>query len=197
MTDTTSPELVDRFDAAAALSRAGRHEEALALWNQLLEPDAEEVARRRREGAPMMSGRFLGVSLMRRAWVLMDLGRHADARAALEATIVEACLSQLTTTELYEYFFSLANCCGQVGDLRAMDRAMTRAIHLAADELGDAARCQLCWHNLMQWGRRAEAWRYLAKECPTAVRFAENAGLARLAAEARSTLAEALERLSR
>lgn len=196
MPDLISPELIDRFNRAVALSRAGRHEEALLIWNGMLAPDAEEVARRRREGPPVMSGRFLGVSHMRRAWVLMDLGRHAEARAALEATIVEACLGQLTTDELYEYFFSLANCCGQMKDIEAMDHAMTRALHLAAAELGDPARCERCWHNLMQWGRRAGAWKYLAKECTTAVRFAENAGLPRLAAEARRTLDEARKRLS-
>lgn len=191
MTDLTSPELIQRFNRAAGLAREERYEESLAEWTRLLEPDEVEVARRRRDGGPTVSGRFLGLAHMRRAWVLMDLDRHAEARAELESTIVEACLSQLSIAELYEHYFSLANCCGAVGDIDAMDVAFSRALHLAAEELGDVSRCLLCWNNLIEWATRAGAWAYVERECPTALRFADNTRQPRLADRARRALAEA------
>jgi len=191
MTSLTSPELIDQFNAAAGLAREGRYEASLAVWNALLEPDAEEIARREREGPAMMSGRFLGLAHMRRAWAMMDLDRHADARDALESEIMLACLGQLQTEELYEYYFSLGNCHGALGEIAPMDVALSRALHLAAEHLGDPERCVRCWTNLMHWAEAHRAWAYLTRECPSAIQLAENTGQSRLAKRARRSLAKA------
>ena len=71
-----SPELIERFNKAAQLAREGKYEESLAEWNLLLFPSKEE----KRINSRMMSGHFLGIAMMRRAWVLIDLKNYKEAK---------------------------------------------------------------------------------------------------------------------
>lgn len=177
-----SQELIDQFNRAAALARKGRLEDSLEAWNALLEP------RERPARAGLVTGHFLGVACMRRAWVLMDLGRYADARARLEEPIMRALLSQLGTEDLYEYYYSYGNTLGNLGDIPAMDEAFTRALGLAAEELGDLGRCLRTWHFLLTHALSASAWDYLLQEAPRAMIFARNTGAAALLREADTAL---------
>ena len=180
--DLTSPELVEQFNHAATLARQGEYDASLAAWDRLVGPGR---GRDRPPGRRVMTGEFLGVATMRRAWVLMDLGRHEEALRALKDPVMEACLSQLRAEDLYEYHFSLGNTLGTLGQIRKMDRRLTMALNIAAEELGDLERCCRTWSNLMRHAERARAWRYLERESRRAVTFAANTGARALSFEAR------------
>jgi tetratricopeptide (TPR) repeat protein len=170
MPDLTSPEIIDQFNSAAKLARDGKYEESLDEWNKLLEPSKKK----KKKPGLMMSGEFLGTAMMRRAWVLMDLGRYEDARREFEDDVMQACLGQFTLETLFEYFFSYGNTLGQLGDIKKMDDALSRALGIAAEELGDLSRCAMVWNNLLVYAERKEDWKYLEKESKNAVTFAEN-----------------------
>lgn len=172
--DLVSPELIEQFDRAAGLAREGRLVESLAAWDVLLGPHP-------RDGAPRVaSGRFLGVARMRRAWVLMDLGRYPEARRVLEEDVMRALLGQFAPDDLFEYFFSYGNTLGELREIEAMDRALSRALAIAAEELRDITRCENAYRNLVDYGCEAGAWEYLLEQCPDAIEFAKNHELARL-----------------
>ena len=190
--DLTSPELVELFNHAATLARQGDYEASLVAWDRLV---GSGRGRDRPAGRRVMTGEFLGVATMRRAWVLMDLGHHEEALLALKEPVMEACLSQLRTEDLYEYHFSLGNTLGTLGRIRKMDRQFTMALNIAAEELGDLERCCRTWSNLMRHAERARAWRYLERESRRAVTFAANTGTRALSFEARFRHAVALHGL--
>lgn len=187
-----SPELIALFNEAADFARSGRFEDSLETWNRLLEPgrDGNQPTR-------FISGDFLGQACMRKAWVLMDLGRHAEARRVFEDPVLRGCLGQFSLSVLYEYFFSYGNTLGNLGDIAAMDDALTRAMNIAADELGDPARMHLCWSNLLEWAEGARAWEYLDVETITCIQFASNVGDKLLEIKAKLARALALARLGR
>jgi tetratricopeptide (TPR) repeat protein len=124
---------------------------------------------------------------MRKAWVLMDLRRYDDARRAFEDGVLEACLGQFSLEVLYEYFFSYGNTLGSLGEIDAMDDKLSRAMGIAAEELGDYERLRQCWRNLLQHATAAGAWSYLARECESCVRLAGNRNDEELAELARGT----------
>lgn len=177
-----SPELIAQFNRAAGLARRGRYEDSLAAWNALLEPES------RPEELQFVTGHFLGVAHMRRAWVLMDLGRYPEARARLEEPLMQALIGQFEPEDLYEYYYSYGNTLGNLGEIRAMDEALTRALHLAATELGDLSRCLRTWHFLLAHALAARDWAYLLEEAPRAAIFARNTGATALLEEAESAL---------
>jgi len=121
-----------------------------------------------------MSGRFLGIAMLRRAWVLMNLKNYKEARQALEDDVMKACLGQFSLEELYEYFFSYGNTLGELEDIDGMNDAFSRALKIASEELNDLSRCELTWTNLMLFAERAQAWEYLEGESRNAQFFAKN-----------------------
>ena len=121
-----------------------------------------------------MSGHFLGIAMLRRTWVLMDLKNYKEARQALEDDVMKACLGQFSLEELYEYFFSYGNTLGELEDIDGMNDAFTRALQIAAEELSDLSRCELTWTNLMLFAERAQAWKYHEGESMNAQIFAKN-----------------------
>ncbi len=80
MSILTDPELIRRFDRAAALSSAGEHQAALEAYEQILE---------NREGLEkfIVSGEFLASVELRKVYCLMDLGRYEDAKALCEGQL--------------------------------------------------------------------------------------------------------------
>jgi len=168
-----SPELIETFNRAAHLARDKKFEESLAEYNKILEPSKEEKADTDRKVA--MTGEFLGVTMIRKAWVLMDMKRYKDAKTVFEDKVLDACLGQLDMQTLYEYFFSYANALGELGDIKGMDDKFSRALGIAAKELNDKAKCFQCWSNLMTYAFKAQDWEYLELESATAKVFAANA----------------------
>jgi len=164
MADTpeVSPELVKKFNEAAALAREGKSEEAVAAWDRLLDPPAE--------GAP---GDFLGLAQLRKAWALMDLERYAEALAIFEGEALTSLLAHFDPDALFWYFFSYGNTLGSLGRIEEMDEQLTRALGLAGRELDDVQRCQMCWQNMMLFAEEHEAWEYLEQEASNGLGFAD------------------------
>ncbi len=181
MSEVISPELIEQFNNAAQLAREGKYEESLAEWNRLLFPSKED----KQDKSKMMSGHFLGIAMMRRAWVLIDLKKYEEAKRVFEEDIMKACLGQFSMHELYEYFFSHGNTLGELSDLDGMDDAFSRAINIATKELGDLSRCKLTWMNLMIYAEKVQAWEYLERESKNVLTFAENSNSEILAFEAK------------
>jgi tetratricopeptide (TPR) repeat protein len=171
MSGLVSPEFIEMFNKAAGLAREGKFEESLAAWNELLDPEKE-----RDKDLPTLSmtGEFLGVAMMRKAWVLMDLERYEDALEVFEDDLMQACLGQFDLETLFEYYFSYGNTLGNLRNIDAMDDAFSRALGIAAEELGDMTRCLNTWMNLMEYALQSEAWKYLERESRNAQAFSEN-----------------------
>lgn len=182
---TISPELIEQFNHAAGLARQGRYEASLSAWDALLGPP-EQLRETR-----VVTGHFLGVAHMRRAWVLMDLERYAEAREALDAPLMRALVTQFTPADLFEYHYSLGNVLGNLGAIAPMDQAFTVALHLAATELGDLERCLRTWRFLIRHALAAGAWAYLLEEAPRAMIFGRNTGSSALVEEAERALESA------
>lgn len=188
-TDTLiSPRYIQLFNQAATLARESRFEDSLAVWETLLG---------KQDGKGVMTGDFLGQAMMRKAWVLMDLERWQQAREVLEDKVLEACLGQFSTANLYEYFFSYANVLGNLRQINEMDRAFSFAMRTAADGLSDHRRMRTCWNNLFFWAEKAKAWKFLQTEAAYCVTYARNEGDEQLETIAKLNRAMALHRQGR
>jgi len=187
-----SPQLIAQFNHAAGLVRAGNLDSALVEWDRLLNPTDEDKQETR-----VVTGDFIGQAYMRKAWVLMDLDRHAEAREVFEDEFLQACLGQFDLENLYEYYFSYANTLGDLAEIEPMDVAFSKAINIAADHLGDTRRMRLCWNNLLYWAEKAQAWKYILREVENCLQYAGNVGDDALAELAGLNKAYALARLGR
>jgi len=168
-----SPELIEIFNKGARLAREGKSEEALAEFDKILNPSKERKDENK-EKKIVITGEFLGVTMMRKAWILMDLERYEDAKKVFEDEVMEACLGQFEMGTLYDYFFAYGNTLGDLGDIKGMDDKLSRALGIASEKLGDRERCFQCWSNLLILGLKAKDWEYLEKESVNALTFAEN-----------------------
>jgi tetratricopeptide (TPR) repeat protein len=190
MADPVSAKLVEEFDRAASLASEGRLADSLAVWDALLAPA--------REGLPRIAtGDFLGQAMMRRAWVLMDLGHFEEARTALGSAELSACLGQFDPKVLYEYCFSYGNTLGTLGDLEGMEEQLSRALTIAAEELGDLARSEACWRAILVHATTCKAYELVAKEAASCLEFAHANNLVKLRFFAAIQRAEALLALDR
>ncbi len=193
-----SPQLIEEFNRATALVRKGDLEGALAVWDELLSYGSRSEKRAPPGGGQVcLTGEFLAQVTMRKAWVLMDLGRHEEALEALSSALMEACLSELSPEDLYEYHFSRANTLGALGRVELMHEQFDAALNLAARQLGDMDRCCQCWSNLMRHAENSEAWDDLEQQSRRALRFARNNGAEVLDFEARFRHVLALAGLQR
>lgn len=162
-TQLISEQLIARFNAAAELSREGKFDAALTAWDDLL------------AGSPgaVLTGNFLGQLYMRKAWALMDLGRYHEAREVFEHPVLQPCLGQFSTETLFECYYSYANTLGLIGDIPGMDNAFTKAMNLAAEQLGDTGRVSRCWNNLFTHAESVKAWSYILREVDTCIVYAD------------------------
>jgi tetratricopeptide (TPR) repeat protein len=166
-----SQQFIDVFNQAADLARAGQPAQALAMYNRLSEGrvsggDSDRV----------VTGEFLGVVELRRAYCLMDLERFSEARRVFESEHMQAFLTQFDYDNLYEYFFSYGNVLGNLGDVDQMDEMLSRALGIAAEHLGDLRKCESCWYYIMYWGKSAGKWQYLEEQCVGAHMFGRDNG---------------------
>jgi tetratricopeptide (TPR) repeat protein len=170
-----SKELIEIFNRAAGLAREKKFEESLAEYDKIINP-SKDVIKKRENQKVAMTGEFLGVAMMRKAWILMDMKRYKEAKEIFEDKVMEACLGQFDLETLYDYFFSYGNTLGDLGNIKGMDDKLSRALGIASTELGDRERCFTCWSSLLSLALRAEDWEYLEKESVAARTFAENSG---------------------
>ncbi|MEW6515374.1 MAG: hypothetical protein AB1439_00530 [candidate division FCPU426 bacterium] len=168
-----SPELIEMFNQAAKLAREEHYEESLALWEQILDPK-KRPGHQASDERMVVTGDFLGQSMLRKAWVLMDLERYPEAREVFASDLMEACLGQFELDILYEYFFSFGNTLGSLGDIEGMDDKLSRAMSIAAEELGDYQKLRQCWLNLLDHAARNRDWKYILRESDVCLKLAQN-----------------------
>lgn len=190
MATMTSQFYIDLFNKAAGFARAGQHEQALKVWEALLDP-TEEQKQEREKGA--MTGDFLGQAMMRKAWTLMDLERYEDARQVFEDGVMQACLGQFTPTILFDYFFSYGNTLGQLGEIETMQDRLNRAFGIAVQELEHAGSAVNVLNNAMIFAQRARDWEALEQESTDAIQFADRLDIGPLKARATLRLVLALK----
>ncbi|MDX2242991.1 MAG: hypothetical protein NW224_20110 [Leptolyngbyaceae cyanobacterium bins.302] len=166
---TINPTFIQRYNQAAALARAGQHQQALEAYQEILAPTPDATAPRD------VTGEFLAHIELGKLYCLMDLGRYDEAKTLCEnEQMQEALLEQLNMAGLFDYYFSYGNTLGHLGLTPEMDRAMTAALTLAADELGDMERCEQVWKWILRWGREHQQWDYLLEQCKLAHQFGIN-----------------------
>lgn len=162
---SVSPTFIKRFNQAAALAREGKYEEALEAYEKINDLfDNPEEAR-------MMTGEFMGMIELRKAYCLMDLERYEETRQLFESDILRAALGQFNKETLYDYFFSYGNVLGYLGLIEEMGNAMTKALNIAAEELDDLKRCENVWYWIMYCAKEHGEWKYLEEQCINAHKF--------------------------
>jgi tetratricopeptide (TPR) repeat protein len=156
---------VERFNEAAGLARQGRYEEALEAYDNIHAPFDDYTEER------VMTGEFMGMIEIRKAYCLMDLERYDEAREIFESKLVKAAVGQFNKATLYDYFFSYGNTLGYLGDIKKMDSVMHKALAITMQELDDQEKLQDVWYWIMYWAKQHEKWAYLEEQCINAHRI--------------------------
>ena len=92
-----SPKAVAIFNQAAELARAGKIQQALSMYESIINGTVipkDELA---------SMGELLGLVDLRRAYCLMDLRRYKEARDVLESRSMKKYLSQFDAETAYDY----------------------------------------------------------------------------------------------
>ena len=171
--------LIDAFNAAGAMARAGRHQEALGGYRNVL-----HLARK---GNLPASLEFLATTRMRAGFCLMDLGRYeeslqefAEARTHQKALSLEG---------RYELAFATGNALGALGRLQECFGSLIDAVSLAEDMDDYTDRPARCWMNILAHGDRAGDRAFVAEKAAIALNTARLRRMDGLAAVARRFLA--------
>jgi len=160
-----SKTFIERFDKAAALAREGKYEEASHAYDNIHAPFEDYNETR------VMTGEFMGMIELRKAYCLMDLKHYDEARRIFESKLVEAALGQFNKATLYDYFFSYGNTLGFLGAIKEMNRVMGKALQIAVHEPDDLKRCEDTWYWIMYWAKKHEKWVDLEEQCVNAHKF--------------------------
>jgi len=155
---------VERFNEAAGLASQGRYEDALEAYDNIHAPFDDYNEER------VMTGEFMGMIEIRKAYCLMDLERYDEARTIFESKLVKAALEQFNNATLYDYFFSYGNTLGYLGAIKKMDTVMNKALAIALQELDDLKKLEAVWYWIMYWAKKHEQWVYLEEQCISAHR---------------------------
>lgn len=159
---SVSRTFVERFNEAAGLARQGRYKEALEAFDNIHAPFDDYTEER------IMTGEFMGMIEIRKAYCLMDLGQYDEARKIFESKLVNAALGQFNKATLYDYLFSYGNTLGFLGDIEKMDGVMHKAMAIAAHELDDMQKLESVWYWIMFWANKHQKWTYLEEQCVNA-----------------------------
>jgi len=159
---SVSRTFVERFNEAAGLAHQGRYEEALEAYDNIHAPFDDYNEER------IMTGEFMGMIEIRKAYCLMDMERYDEARAIFESKLVKAALGQFNKASLYDYFLSYGNTLGYLGAIKKMDGVMCKALTIALGELDDLKKLETVWYWIMYWAKKHGQWAYLEEQCTNA-----------------------------
>ncbi len=162
---SVSTTFVERFNAAAALARDGRFEDALRAYAQIHAPFEDRTEDR------VMTSEFLGMIELGKAYCLIKIGSMQEAKALLESRTMETAHTQLPRKTQYEYYFLYGNTLGTLGMITEMDTVMKRALHVALHDLDDSTLCARAWHWILYWAKQHKDWVYLEEQCYAARAF--------------------------
>ena len=161
-----SPTFLARFRQAAALGAAGAHEDALKAYSAILAPFTDPHEPRE------VTAEFLATVELRKIYCLVALQRYEDAKALCEdQQMRETYVGQLETEGIYAYYFCYANILGALGQLPAMNQAMSAAIELALEPLKDLAKGEQAWKYRLQWEKTHQRWQDLLEQSKAAHQF--------------------------
>lgn len=122
-----SPELIELFNKAASLARNGEYSESVKTFDEVINA-------KNPDGKPyIVSGRFSGITHLRKSWALMDLEKYSEAKEMLENKNMKIFLGQFEPKDLYDYYFSYANILGNLGEVEKMKESFNKAIEIAED----------------------------------------------------------------
>lgn len=163
--------LIDRYNQAAKLIGERQHQQALEIFERILEPSEDS-------DKPLeVTAEFLGVVELRKIYCLTLLKRYEEAKTLCESNrMVEIYLDQLDMNALYDYFFLYGNVLGHLGQVAEMDRQMTIALKIASEHLGSLEKCELALKSLLDYGKANQSWDYLLEQSQYAHRFGINNG---------------------
>jgi hypothetical protein len=147
-----SPKYVERFNRAADLGRDGDLRVALRAYDQVFDPLPLGEA-------GVASEEFRAVVELRKAWLWMDLGKHAKACIVLEEGVI-ARLDHLRPEHQFELYFSYGNALGTLGLTQKMLAALDHGV-VIAESLSDVERCERCWKWILHWLKQHEVWALL------------------------------------
>lgn len=175
--NTVDERLIAAFNAAGAQARAGRHEESLAGYR--------EVLAQARKGRLAASREFLATTRMRAGFCLMDLGRYEESLAEFAEARKHRALG---LEGRYELEFATGNALGALGRLPECFSALVEAISLAEDLDDYTVRPARCWMNILEHGRRAGDHAFVRQKASIALDTARLRGMKDLEAAALNVL---------
>ena len=161
----TSEQFIEMFNQAADLARAGKQKKAFEIYETVSQTKAG-IANK-----DLTAGDFFGVVELRKAFCLMDLDRYAEARRILESEKMQGFLTKFEHETMYEYFFCYGNTLGNLNETTLMEDCLSRALAVAAEQLGDVEKSENCWYFIMYWGKQHKKWDFLEKQCVAAHMF--------------------------
>jgi hypothetical protein len=158
----TSEQFIEMFNEAADLARSGKQKKAFEIYEKVSQTKVGLASKE------LSSGDFFGVVELRKAFCLMDLDRYAEARRILESEKMQGFLTKFEHETMYEYFFCYGNTLGNLNETNLMEDNLTRALAIAAEQLGDIEKCENCWYFILYWAKQHKKWDFLEKQCVAA-----------------------------
>jgi hypothetical protein len=165
-----SEQFIEMFNEAADLARAGKQKKAFEIY------EAVSQSKTGTANKDLTSSEFFGVVELRKAFCLMDLDRYPEARRILESEKMKAFLNKFEDEYMYEYFFCYGNTLGNLKETVLMEDCLSRALAIAAEQLGDMEKCETCWYFILYWGKQHKKWDFLEKQCVAAHMFGSDNG---------------------
>ena len=106
----------------------------------------------------------------------MDLKRYEEAKLSFASDLMKAVLAarQLPVADTFEYHFAFGNTLGALGDARGMEKQLSRALQIAAIEMGDAEYCRRAWFSLARLATHLNEWDRLMQITLEMEAFAQN-----------------------
>lgn len=163
---TVDAKFVQQFNRAASLARDQKHLESEREYAALVEAAAAPGA--------VASPKFIATTRMRRAFCLMDLARHAEARSELEAASKMS--AHLDLDGRYELRFALGNTLGALGQIDAAFHGLVAAISIAEDMDDYSIRPARCWARILAIGVEHGAWQFVREKAAIALNTARLRG---------------------
>ncbi len=161
----TSEKFIELFNQAADLARAGKQKKSLEIYESVSQTKSGIT------NTDLTSGGFFGVVELRKVFCLMDLNRYAEARRILESEKMQGFLTKFENETMYEYFFCYGNTLGNLSETVMMEDCLSRALAIAAEQLGDIEKSENCWYFIMYWAKQHKKWDFLEKQCVAAHMF--------------------------
>lgn len=148
---------LDRFNEAARLAGEGDIASALAQYEAVFADLGNQPS-------GVVTGPFLALVELRKAYCLMSLRNYAAAQAIFQS-LDRGMAGQLETAEIFDFYLAYGNTLGHLSLLEeAIDR-FAHAMNVATEYLRDAERFRTVWYWVLYWEKYHGAWEALDEHC--------------------------------